>query len=233
MLRKNTQTPFLTRSFLLKNFLFGGLFLLFSAGISASFSYEFDKEIQPNGKLKHGSYTHWIENALETPPESNSKELKSKRVAKQAATLATKKGEKVMWIVGNKIGIGIQIPEEILDIRSSEKASLAITSSNNNASLFLNNGLLSLQNKDFFLQLGSQKIFFTKEGINVLGQITIQNKNVVLAEQKCPEGKSISGTDNDGAIICETHDSEVQYCNLNTLSLSEDIRVISRCKLAP
>lgn len=212
-----------------------GIILLISIFIfsSLTFAEPFNKEQSPTGKLDHGAYTKWLENALETPPVSEQEKLKkNKIVVKQSRSLATESGEQVVWIIDNKLGIGIQTPQEILDIRSTDQASLKISSNSEKAQLQLENTEISLQDAQFFLRVGNKKIIITDEGINIEGEITIQGKNVVLAKQTCAENERIVGTDSNGIIICAEKTSSIPECNVNSITLSAPIRAIERCQLA-
>ena len=216
-----------------KTLFLGALFLisLFFTFFSGAFAN--DKETPPTGKLIHGSYTQWLENILETPPNSDSESLGNNNAVKQSNSITTQSGEKVLWIIDNKLGIGISTPQEILDIRSEKKASLRVESSTENTQVSLGNTIISLLEGDFFIQAGNQKLFFTEQGINTSGELTVNNKNVVPSSQECPTGQKISGTDDEGNVICSEFITNVSYCNLNTINLSEKIAVIGKCQLAP
>jgi hypothetical protein len=212
------------------------LFFAFVVSVSA------DKQ-HPSEELMYGGYTNWLESSLVETPADDTTAIGDNAVVKNANSLATVLGEQVLWIVEGKVGIGIETPEDVFEVYSPEDASVAVKSTDQKASLYLDDASFTLEpGGNLFLQLGEKKITLTDKGIEVNGEITVGGKNVIPAGQGCfnddgtrKEGYGVIGTENDGTLICApltVEKPETPVCLFNNATFDAPITLMDECVFA-
>lgn len=217
---------------------FGFALFLLSFGVFVSTFAQIDTTA-PQNTLPWGGYSNWVQESLEQSPDTRKTPLGEGNTVKKANSLATPEGKNVLFITDKtytelgKVGIGIQTPQEILDIRG-KNASLKILSSSPFAKLLLSQGGVQVKNTgEVEIFLGENILSLWSGYINSSKNITLRDVNVVLSDQKCPQGEKIKGTDADGNIICGNAEIETVLpdCNLNDIVLSAPLAPLNYCVL--
>lgn len=215
----------------------GMLALILLFGVIASTFAEINTT-PPSTKLKWGSYTNWIQSVLDEQPNSR-QGLGNNNVVKQANSLATKKGKNAIFItdktntIPGRIGIGIQTPQELVDIRG-EKASIKVLSPSSVAKVIVGNGGLGIGAQGVFqLFNATNTVALYEDYINSSNNITVRGKNVVLSSQQCPNGQKVKGTNTEGVILCAEDGGEraLPFCTLNDFALSASKGPLDYCIL--